>query len=108
MVEALGEISAKCVGATIVAYEDRKILGILTDYDTRQAFQKFGAGALEMTAAQIMNPRPKVVLHPDQLAYEAMRQMEDGSRQISVAPVANSEGACVGMARIHDFLRAGL
>ncbi len=108
MMDALAEISAKCVGATIVANADHKILGILTDYDTRQAFQKFGADALQLTAAQIMNPRPKVLLHPDQLAYEALRQMEDGSRQISVAPVVDSEGVCVGMVRIHDFLRAGL
>lgn len=108
MMDALAEISAKCVGATIVANADRKILGILTDYDTRQAFQKFGADALKLTAEQIMNPRPKVILHPDQLAYEALRQMEDGSRQISVAPVVDSESVCVGMVRIHDFLRAGL
>ncbi|GDX39975.1 D-arabinose 5-phosphate isomerase [Armatimonadota bacterium] len=108
MMDALAEISAKCVGATIVANADRKILGILTDYDTRQAFQKFGADALKLTAEQIMNPHPKVILHPDQLAYEALRQMEDGSRQISVAPVVDSESVCVGMVRIHDFLRAGL
>lgn len=108
MMEALAEISAKCVGATVVALEDRKILGIVTDYDTRQAFQKRGAEALNLTAQQIMNPRPKLILHPDQLAYEAMRQMEEGARQISVAPVADSAGVCVGMARIHDFLRAGL
>ena len=49
-----------------------------------------------------------VALLIDELAYEAMRRMEAGDRPVSVAPALNHEGYCIGMVRIHDFLRAGL
>ena len=108
LMEVLSEISAKCVGATTVSEPNSPLLGIITDYDTRQAFQQHGAEALKLTARDIMNPHPKVTLYEDELAYEAMRRMEAGDRPVSVAPALNREGYCIGMVRIHDFLRAGL
>ena len=55
-----------------------------------------------------MNAKPAVVIHPDQLAYEALRCMEDRPRPVSVAPVVDEKSVCIGMIRVHDLLRAGL
>jgi arabinose-5-phosphate isomerase len=52
--------------------------------------------------------RDPVVAHPDLLAYDALRLMEDRSSQISVLPVINSERVCVGLIRLHDIVRSGL
>ena len=104
----LREISEKSVGATCVAGTDGRMLGLITDHDIRKALEQSGPQALERTAVDIMNTAPAVVLDPEQLAYEALRLMEDRPRPISVAPVLDSERRCVGMLRVHDLIRAGL
>ena len=108
LMDVLCEISAKMLGATCVADEAGHLLGIITDADARRAIQKHGATAFEQSAETVMNRTPAVVLHPDQLAYEALRLMEDRPRPISVAPVVGVDGICLGMLRVHDLLRAGL
>ena len=106
--DVLCEISAKSLGAACVTDRDGRLLGLITDHDTRRAMQRQAGAALELTAEDIMTRRPAVILHPDQLAYEALRLMEDRPRPISVAPVVSAEGVCLGMARVHDLIRAGL
>jgi arabinose-5-phosphate isomerase len=108
LMEVLNEISAKCLGATCVVDAEGKMLGIITDYDTRQAFLKRGADALNLNASDIMNRTPKIVLAPEQRAYDALQLMEAGTRPISVAPVVDESGVCVAMLRLHDLVRAGL
>ena len=106
--QALQEISAKSVGATCVTDESGVLLGLITDYDVRKTFQEHGSSAMERSAEQVMTRKPALTLHPDQLAYEAMRLMEERPRPLSVAPVVDDENRCQGMALIHDFVRAGL
>ncbi|HLK60017.1 MAG TPA: KpsF/GutQ family sugar-phosphate isomerase [Chthonomonadaceae bacterium] len=108
LMEVLCEISARMLGATCVADEANRLLGIITDADARRAIQKHGAAAFAQSAEAMMNRTPAVVLRPDQLAYEALRLMEDRQRPISVAPVVEADGTCLGMLRVHDLLRAGL
>jgi arabinose-5-phosphate isomerase len=106
--EVLREISEKSLGASCVVDADERIIGLITDHDIRKALERYGPLALDRTAADIMNINPAIVLDPDQLAYEALRRMEDRPRPISVAPVADHERRCVGMLRVHDLIRAGL
>ena len=108
LMDVLCEISEKGIGATCVADTDNVLVGIITDYDVRRALQKHGSNSLQQTAETIMTRQPAVLLAPDQLAYEALRLMEDRPRQISVAPVVDEAQHCVGMLRVHDILRAGL
>lgn len=108
LMDILCEISAKAMGATCVVSADGDLLGIITDNDIRRGIQRAAAGVLNCTARDIMNSSPAVVIHPDQLAYEAMRCMEDRPRPVSVAPVLGDDNKCVGMLRVHDLLRAGL
>jgi arabinose-5-phosphate isomerase len=108
LMEVLYEISEKSLGATCVADADKRLIGLITDHDVRKAFQQYGPQTLECVAKEIMTCNPAVLLFPDQLAYEALRMMEDRSRPLSVAPVIDEERRCLGMARVHDFVRAGL
>ncbi|HZT41955.1 MAG TPA: KpsF/GutQ family sugar-phosphate isomerase [Chthonomonadaceae bacterium] len=113
LMDVLCEITDKSLGATCVVDEDGSLLGIITDYDVRLTLQRLGeegrlSEAFAQTAEAIMTRRPAVVLHPDQLAYEALRLMEDRPRVISVAPVVDADGRCLGMLRVHDLVQAGL
>lgn len=99
------EISARHVGATCVTDAAGGLLGLIAESDLRNALQQHQAGAFHLTAADMMNPRPALVLNPDQLAYEALRLMEDRPRALSVAPVVDASGLCIGMLRIHDLVR---
>jgi arabinose-5-phosphate isomerase len=104
----LREISQKTLGATCVEAADGRMVGLITDHDLRKALEQHGPAALSLSALKVMNPNPAIVLEPNQLAYEALRKMEDRERQISVAPVVDSDYRCVGMLRVHDLIRAGL
>ena len=42
------------------------------------------------------------------LAYDALRLMEDRPSQISVLPVVDAEGKCVGLLHLHDIVKSGL
>jgi arabinose-5-phosphate isomerase len=106
--DVLREISEKSLGATCVADETGKMVGIITDHDLRKALEQHGPAALQFTALQVMNASPAIVLEPNQLAYEALQRMEDRPRPISVAPVVDTNHRCVGMLRVHDLIRAGL
>jgi arabinose-5-phosphate isomerase len=54
-----------------------------------------------------MTSKP-VVVTPELLAFDALRLMEDRPSQISVLPVADQDGKCVGLIRVHDIVRSGL
>ncbi len=108
MTEVLSEISRKHLGAACVLNSEKHLLGIITDFDFRQALQSRGAEALSLTAAEMMNPNPAVVLAPEELAFRAMERMEGRPRPLSVAPVVAGDGCCVGMVNLHVLLQAGL
>jgi arabinose-5-phosphate isomerase len=54
-----------------------------------------------------MTSKP-VVVTPELLAFDALRLMEDRPSQISVLPVTDQDGKCVGLIRVHDIVRSGL
>ncbi len=103
--EVVSEITAKHAGATCVSDANGKLIGLIAESDFRKAVQQHQAKVFHLTAADMMNPSPALVLNPDQLAYEALRLMEDRPRALSVAPVVDNSGVCVGMLRIHDLVR---
>jgi len=96
-------------GQGAVTVEDGGVLiGIVTDGDLRRAVEHTAPDHLaELHAAQVMTRSP-VSVRAGVLAYDALRLMEDRPSQISVLPVVDELGGCVGLVRLHDLVRAGI
>ncbi len=101
-------ISKYALGAVNVVGENEKLIGIVTDGDLRRTIEKTEARNLEnLTAAQMMTVNPTTAA-PEMLAYDALQLMENRPMQISVLPVVDAQGICVGLLRVHDVVRSGL
>jgi len=107
-VEVVRAISKGGLGAVCVIDDDGRLAGIITDGDLRRAIEKTSHESLgQLTCDDFMTRKPVVVM-PEMLAFEALRLMEDRPRQISVLPVTDQDGMCVGLIRVHDIVRSGL
>lgn len=101
-------LSEFALGAVNVVTEDGSLAGIVTDGDLRRIIEKTAADGLgNLTAAKMMTSSP-ITASPEMLAFDALRLMEDRASQISVLPVTDNTGKCVGLLRLHDIVRAGL
>jgi len=101
-------ISKYALGAVNVVDNSGKLIGIVTDGDLRRTIEKTDPAMFTgLTAAQMMTRDPITAL-PDMLAYDALQLMENRPSQISVLPVIDLDGKCVGLLRLHDVVRSGL
>ncbi len=106
--DAVSAISNGGLGAVNVVDSDGQLQGLITDGDLRRVLQKVGSQDLDtLTSQTIMTAHPQTTT-PEELAYDALQQMENRPSQISVLPVVTATGACVGLLRIHDIIRSGL
>lgn len=106
--EVVTQISNGGLGAVNVVDDQGRLAGVITDGDLRRAIQRLDHAALEhLRCDDLMTARP-VVAAPEQLAFEALRLMEDRPSQISVLPVVDEAGLSVGLLRLHDIVRSGL
>lgn len=101
-------ISKSALGAVNVVDQDRKLRGIVTDGDLRRTIERTSAEALSAITAESMMTEAPVTAAPEMLAFDALRLMEDRPSQISVLPVVDGDGTCVGLLRLHDIVRSGL
>lgn len=107
-IDAVKGISAGGLGAVSVVDDEGRLGGIITDGDLRRAIQKSDPASLaNMRSDEVMTRNPAVA-SPELLAYDALRLMEDRPSQISVLPVVDGDGVCVGLIRLHDIVRSGL
>jgi arabinose-5-phosphate isomerase len=84
------------------------LAGIITDGDLRRAIEQTSYESLaKLTCDDFMTRKP-IVVTPELLAFDALRLMEDRPSQISVLPVVDQDGMCVGLIRLHDIVRSGL
>lgn len=101
-------LSKHALGAVHVVDENAKLLGIITDGDLRRIIEKNAPEDLsKLAAAEMMTQNPTVAA-PEMLAFDALKLMEERPRQISVLPVVDEKGICVGLLRLHDIVRSGL
>ncbi len=87
-----------CVGVT---NGEGKLLGIVTDGDLRR---HMAPDLLDKNATDIMTISPVTIL-ADSLAAEALSQMNESK---ITAIFVTSDNIPVGIAHVHDFLRAGV
>ena len=101
-------ISKFSLGAVNVVNGGGSLAGIVTDGDLRRTIERSGAeGLADLTAEQMMTAGP-ITASPEMLAYDALQLMENRPSQISVLPVVDGDGSCVGLLRLHDIVRSGL
>ena len=106
--EVVKAISRYAFGAVNVVGETGNLIGIVTDGDLRRTIEKTAPENLSnLTAEQMMTKNPTTA-SPEMLAYDALQLMENRPMQISVLPVVNERGICVGLLRLHDVVRSGL
>jgi arabinose-5-phosphate isomerase len=80
----------------------------VTDGDLRRTIERTrDDGLSQLTAKQMMTGDP-ITASPDMLAFDALQLMENRSSQISVLPVVDESGGCLGLIRLHDIVRSGL
>ena len=106
--EVASAISCGGLGAVNIVDESGNLLGLIADGDLRRWIEKSQLTELEtLTAEKLMTHNP-IVVTPDTLAYDALKLMEERASQISVLPVVDAEGCCLGLIRLHDIVRSGL
>ncbi len=106
--EVVKALSKYALGAVNVVGENLELTGIITDGDLRRTIEKTPPEELtKLEAKQMMTLEPTTATL-DMLAYDALKLMEDRPRQISVLPVVENNGTCVGLLRLHDIVRSGL
>jgi len=101
--DAIVEIDAKGIGATIVVDGDEKLAGILTDGDLRRALLSYKDIRL-MNLEEIMSPSPKTI-DEDMTAAEALGIME--LYGITHLIVLDSKQKVIGIVHLHDLLGRG-
>ncbi len=107
-VEVVRAISKGGLGAVCVVDPSGRLAGVITDGDLRRAIEQTSHDALaRLTCDDFMTHKPTVAT-PELLAYDALQLMENRPSQISVLPVVDGVGVCVGLIRVHDIVRSGL
>jgi arabinose-5-phosphate isomerase len=104
LVQILAAMTAGRLGMSTVA-ESERLAGVISDGDIRRALERAeakGQNPLELSAAQIMTPRPTTIA-PGAPAIEAANLM--GAKKITFL-VAVEGGRPVGVLHIHDLLAA--
>ncbi|HEY9285878.1 MAG TPA: KpsF/GutQ family sugar-phosphate isomerase [Pyrinomonadaceae bacterium] len=105
--EVVRSITRGGLGAVNVVGGDGRLVGVITDGDLRRAVERTRPQELSNLRAESFMTRDPVTAAPSELAYDALRLMEDRPSQISVLPVVEA-GRCVGLLRLHDIVRSGL
>ena len=96
------EVTRKGLGATAVADDGGRVLGIFTDGDLRRLVET-GRDLRALTARDVLHPSPRTV-RDDALAAEAAELMEQ--HRITVLLVVDEAGRLVGAVNSNDLMRA--
>ena len=104
VLEAIQEMDAKDLGATLVA-EGREafLAGIITDGDLRRVIRR-QVPLQKLKVREVMTPQPKTI-SPEVQASEALEVME--RHLITVLPIVDSRQRILGILHLHDLLGKG-
>jgi arabinose-5-phosphate isomerase len=98
--QAIEEINAKKIGATLVVDKDQKLTGIITDGDLRRALTT-ETNIHETRVEDIMSPSP-MTIDEDQTAAEALSLMEFNA--ITHLVIVDRSNCVKGLVHLHDLL----
>ena len=101
-VDMMREMTAKGLGATAVADDAGRVLGIFTDGDLRRLVER-GLDLRSLAARDAMHPRPHLISH-DALAVDAADLME--RHRVTSLLVVDAEGLLTGAINSNDLMRA--
>ena len=97
------EMSRRPLGAACVVSAEFTLAGLITDGDVRRALEQHDD--IRTLCAEDVMTRSPVTVSPAAPMHVALRLMEDRPSQISVLPVVDSAGRCLGLVRLHDLYR---
>ena len=106
--EVVKASSRYALGAVNVVGETGNLIGIVTDGDLRRTIEKTAPENFSTLTAEQMMTRNPTTAAPEMLAFDALQLMENRPMQISVLPIVDERGICVGLLRLHDVVRSGL
>lgn len=106
--EVVAAISKAGLGAVNVIDVDEHLKGIVTDGDLRRVLESTALEGFGGLRADTMMTEKPITVGKDALAYHALKIMEDRPSQISVLPVVDEDGKCLGLLRLHDIVKSGL
>jgi arabinose-5-phosphate isomerase len=106
--EVVTTISKYGLGAVGVVDENSHLKGIITDGDLRRVLERTAPEKFQELIAENMMTKDPVTVSAETLAYEALKIMENRPSQISVLPVVDEAGVCLGLLRLHDIVKSGL
>jgi arabinose-5-phosphate isomerase len=98
--QAIEEIDAKNIGATLIIGKDRKLAGIISDGDLRRALLRH-KNIHRMKIEDIMSPSPKTI-DESQTAAEALGLMELNA--ITHLVIVDRHNRVKGVVHLHDLL----
>ncbi len=101
--DAILNISANRLGATVVLNDDSSVAGIITDGDVRRMIER-GFGFDTLKAIDIMSPDPKII-EASELAVMAFNIMEKNK---ITSVIVTEKGKYIGLVHIHDIIREGI
>jgi arabinose-5-phosphate isomerase len=94
-------MTSRPLGAACILDSEGRLAGLITDGDVRRALRQHD-DIRGVVAADVMTARPAAI-SPGASVHEALRKMEDRGSQISVLPVVDETGLCMGLLRLHDL-----
>jgi arabinose-5-phosphate isomerase len=98
--EAIEEINAKRIGATLVVDGEQHVSGIITDGDLRRALLHHSS-IQDMKVDELMSPSPRTI-DQEQTAAEALAMME--MHGITHLVITDRQNRLNGIVHLHDLL----
>lgn len=97
------EMTRHPLGAACCLDERHSLTGLITDGDVRRALERHD-DIRPLTAIDVMTRNPAIIA-PSATLRTAIGLMENRPSQISVLPVVEDGGRCIGLVRLHDVYR---
>ena len=101
--EAVIQMTRHPLGAACCIDEHGTLTGLITDGDVRRALQEYD-DIRPLKCSDVMT-RHATTISPAASLRTAVELMENRPSQISVLPVVDDQGHCLGLVRIHDVYR---